>query len=143
MNKKIIIPIITISLLALVSGASIGLVYAFRPADDSVLDITTATTESENDMINVVFTCEQNQSGRRHQFGNAFIYMHKIQFKNASSGEVVYQQQYQWQYKNRFQFGHNYAYQYHIEGLEKGQTYQLQIEYNNGKIFTYQFQVKS
>ena len=143
MKKSILIPIIAVSLLAIVAGASVGLVYAFSPSEDSELEIVSVTTQSGTDEITIVLRCEENQTGQQHQngFKRMFAYMHQIQFNNSATNETMHQEQMQNQWQHRVQPGKNIMYQYHIEGLENGMMLQLRIEYNNGKVLMYQFQV--
>jgi len=145
MKKSILIPIIAASLLAIVAGASVGLVYAFSPSEDSELEIVNITTQSGTDQVTVVLQCEENQTGQQHQnrngFRRMFAYMHQIQFNNSATNDTMLQVKMQNQWQHRVQTGKNMMYQYHIEGLENGMMLQLRIEYNNGKILMYQFQV--
>jgi len=80
MKKSIFIPIIAVSLLAVVAGASLGLVYAFSPSEDSELEIINITTQSGTDQVTVVLRCEENQTGHQHRNGlrRMFAYMHQI-----------------------------------------------------------------
>lgn len=143
LNKKILIPILSISILAIISATTVGLVYAFSPSDDSVLEIVSLTTQQNDEIVNVVLTCEGNESGHtyRHRFRRNFAYMHKLQFKNSSIDEVLFEEKFNWYWRHRLQNGKNFMYQFHIEGLEQGQMLQLRIEYNNGKVFTQTFVV--
>lgn len=145
MKKSILIPIIAVSLLAIVAGASVGLVYAFSPSKDSELEVVSVTTQSGTDQVTVVLRCEGNESGNTHrnQFGRMFAYMHQIQFNNSATEETMYQEQMQNQWQHRVQAGKNIMYQYHIEGLEHGMQLMLRIEYNNGKVLMYQLQVNA
>jgi hypothetical protein len=145
MKKSILIPIIAVSLLAVVAGASVGLVYAFSPSEDSTLEVVNVTTQSVTDEVTVVLRCEGNESGNthRHKFGRMFAYMHQFQFNNSATEETMYQEQMQNQWQHRVQAGKNMMFQFHIEGLEHGMMLQLRLEYNNGKVLLYQFQVNS
>jgi len=145
MKKSILIPIIAVSLLAIVAGASVGLVYAFSPSEDSELEVVNVTTQSATDQITVVLKCEGNESGHlnRHKFGRMFAYMHQFQFNNSATEETMYQEQMQNQWQHRVQAGKNLMYQFQVEGLEHGQQLTLRIQYNNGKVLMYQFQVNS
>ncbi|MCG3252287.1 MAG: hypothetical protein KAX09_00445 [Candidatus Heimdallarchaeota archaeon] len=145
MKKSILIPIIAVSLLAVVAGASVGLVYAFSPSEDSTLEVVNVTTQAVTDEITVVLRCEGNESGNTHRnkFGRMFAYMHQVQFNNSATEETIYQEQMQNQWQHRVQAGKNMMYQFHIEGLEHGMMLQLRFEYNNGKVLMYQFQVNS
>ncbi|MBK5114604.1 MAG: hypothetical protein KGD59_02035 [Candidatus Heimdallarchaeota archaeon] len=145
MKKSILIPIIAVSLLAVVAGASVGLVYAFSPSEDSELEVVNVTTQSVTDEVTVVLRCEGNESGHTHrnQFGRMFAYMHQFQFNNSATEETMYQEQMQNQWQHRVQAGKNMMFQFHIEGLEHGMTLQLRIQYNNGKVLMYQFQVNA
>ena len=143
MKKKIIIPLLVIGMLAIITVTTVGMVYTFSPSQDSEIELVSLTTQAENDIVNVVLTCTGNESGNTHRFKNNYAYVYKIQLKNDSTDEVLYQEQYNWRHRNKIQNGKNFSYQFHIEGLEKGQMITLRIEYNEGKIFTYQFQVKS
>ena len=149
MKKAILIPIITVSVLAVLAGASVGIWYALTPSSDSDISVVSASADSETGVVTVVLTCEENATeagvgtGPAHQNRHQrnFAYMHQMQIKNATSGDELYQEQYQWQYRHRIQNGQQYQYQYQLEGLEQGQMLQLRIEYNNGKVLTYQFMV--
>ena len=145
MKKSILIPIIAVSLLAIVAGASVGLVYAFSPSEDSVLEVVNVTTQSATDQVTVVLKCEGIESGHTHRnkFGRMFAYMHQIQFNNSNTEETMYQAQMQNQWQHRVQAGKNLMYQFQVEGLEHGQMLTLRIEYNNGKVLINQFQVNS
>jgi len=145
MKKSILIPIIAVSLLAVVAGASVGLVYAFSPSEDSTLEVVNVTTQAVTDEITVVLRCEGNESGNTHRnkFGRMFAYMHQVQFNNSATEETMYQEQMQNQWQHRVQAGKNMMFQFHIEGLEHGMMLQLRFEYNNGKVLMYQFQVNS
>lgn len=145
MKKSILIPIIAISLLAVVAGASVGLVYAFSPSADSELEVVNVTTQAVTDEVTVVLKCEDAESGHTHrnQFGRMFAYMHQFQFNNSATEETMHQEQIQNQWQHRVQAGKTMMYQFHIEGLEQGQMIMLRIEYNNGKVLMYQFQVNS
>ena len=143
MKKSILIPILAISVLAVISGTSVGLLYAFSPADDSELSVVSVTTQSNTDTVTVILKCEGNQSGNTHRFKRNFAYMHQVQFNNSDTNETMLQQQIQFQWRHRIQAGKNLMYQYQIEGLEQGQMLQLRIVYNNGKVLTYNFQVQS
>ncbi|NHJ05521.1 MAG: hypothetical protein EAX90_11905 [Candidatus Heimdallarchaeota archaeon] len=146
MKKTILIPILVVGIIAIVAGTSVGLWYALTPTDDSELSVVSITSQPENDTVTVVLTCEEETStgqnhNNRHQ--RKFAYMHQIQIKNASSGETLCQEQYQWRYRQRVQLGNTYSYQLHVEGLEQGQMLQLRIEYNNGKVLTHNFTVNN
>jgi len=145
MKKSILIPIIAVSLLAVVAGASVGLVYAFSPSEDSTLEVVNVTTQSGTDQVTVVLRCEGNESGNTHRnkFGRMFAYMHQFQFNNSATEETMYQEQMQNQWQHRVQAGKNMMFQFNIEGLEHGMMLQLRIEYNNGKVLMHQFQVNS
>ncbi|NPE09898.1 MAG: hypothetical protein GNW80_16580 [Asgard group archaeon] len=133
----------TYFLLAVVAGASVGLVYAFSPSEDSVLEVVNVTSQPVTDEVTVVLKCEGNQSGQlnRHKFGRMFAYMHQIQFNNSATEETMLQEQMQNKWQHRVQAGKTMMFQYHIEGLENGMMLQLRLEYNNGKVLMYQFQV--
>ncbi|MCK5183543.1 MAG: hypothetical protein KAQ95_04490 [Candidatus Heimdallarchaeota archaeon] len=120
MKKSILIPIIAVSLLAIVAGASVGLVYAFSPSENSELEIVNITTQSGTDQVTVVLKCEGNESGHTHRnkFGRIFAYMHQVQFNNSNTEETMYQAQMQNQWQHRVQAGKNLMYQFQVEGLE-------------------------
>jgi len=145
MKKSILIPIIAVSLLAVVAGASVGLVYAFSPSEDSELEVVSVTTQSATDQVTVVLRCVGNESGNTHRnrFGRNFAYMHQVQFNNSATDETMHHVQMQNQWQHRVQAGKNLMYQFQVEGLEHGQMLRLRIEYNNGKVLMYQFQVNS
>ena len=145
MKKSILIPIIAVSLLAVVAGASVGLVYAFSPSADSELEVVNVTTQSSTDQVTVVLKCEGNESGQlnRHKFGRMFAYMHQFQFNNSATEETMYQEQMQNKWQHRVQAGKTMMFQFQVEGLEHGQQLTLRIQYNNGKVLMYQFQVNS
>lgn len=146
MKKSILIPLITFGLLVVVAGASVGLVYAFSPSEDSTLEIVSVTTQSNTDQVTVVLKCEDGQGQQqqnRNGFRRMFAYMHQIQFNNSDSEETMHQEQMQNQWRHRVQAGKNIMYQFHVEGLEQGQTLMLKIMYNNGKMLMYQFTVNS
>jgi hypothetical protein len=147
MKKSILIPIITVGLLAVVAGASVGLVYAFSPSDDAVLEVVSVTTQSNTDQVTVVLKCDDNQTGPQHQhqrrFRRMFAYMHQVQFNNSASNETMHHVQMQNKWQHRVQAGKNIMYQFQVEGLEQGQTLMLKIMYNNGKMLMYQFTVNS
>ena len=141
MKKSTLIPILVVTTLAVVAGASIGFYYLFSPSDDSIVTVVSATAQDDGDTVNLTLTCEANESGNMHRnrFRRNFAYMHKLQIKNASSGESLVDQQFTYRWRHRVESGHLYRYQYHIEGLEHGQVLQLRIEYNNGKVLTHTF----
>ncbi|NHK30894.1 MAG: hypothetical protein FK730_06045 [Asgard group archaeon] len=143
MNKKILIPILSIGILAVIAGTTVGLVYAFSPADDSVLEVVNVTTQQNDELVNVVLTCDGDESGHtyRHGLRRNFAYMHKVQFRNSTTEEVLYEENYNWQWRHRMHLGKNYMHQFQISGLENGQMLQLRIVYNNGKVLTHNFVV--
>ncbi|HUT82871.1 MAG TPA: hypothetical protein VMZ29_16875 [Candidatus Bathyarchaeia archaeon] len=141
MNKKVLTSILVIGIFVILGATATGLAIAFTPASDSELEIVSVTTQESTDTVNVVLTCEGNEPGHNNRHQRQFAYMHQFQFKNVSTDEVVYQEQYQWQWRHRIQNGQNFMYQFHIDGLEHGQTLQLRIEYNNGKVLTHTFDV--
>ncbi len=145
MKKSILIPIIAISLLAIAAGTTVGLVYAFSPSSDAVVEVVNVTTQSVTDEVTVVLKCEDNATGNQNQFRfrRSFAYMHQFQFNNSLTNETMYQEQMQNQWQHRVQAGNTFTYQFHIEGLEHGQVLQLRIEYNNGKVLMYKFTVNS
>ncbi len=145
MKKSILIPIIAVGLLAVVAGASVGLVYALKPSEDAVLEVVNVTTQSATDQVTVVLKCEGNESGHlnRHQFGRMFAYMHMVQFNNSDTNETMLQIKMQNQWQHRVQAGKTMMFQYQIEGLEHGMQLMLRIEYNNGKVLMHQFQVNA
>ncbi len=145
MKKSILIPIIAVGLLAVVAGASVGLVYAFSPSADSELEVVSVTTQSATDQVTVVLKCEGDEVGNnyRHKFGRMFAYMHQFQFNNSASDETMHQEQMQNQWQHRVQAGKNMMFQFQVEGLEHGQMLTLRIQYNNGKVLMHQFQVNS
>ncbi|NHJ40197.1 MAG: hypothetical protein FK731_09215 [Asgard group archaeon] len=147
MKKSILIPIIAVGLLAVVAGASVGLVYVFSPSEDAVLEVVSVTTQSTTDQITVVLKCEGNESGQQHQnrfgFRRMFAYMHQVQFNNSLTDETMHQEQMQNQWQHRVQAGKNIMYQFQVEGLEQGQVLMLKIMYNNGKMLIYPFTVNS
>ncbi|NHJ85981.1 MAG: hypothetical protein FK734_11000 [Asgard group archaeon] len=140
MNKALKISLV-IGIFVILGASAAGLTYALTPTSDSELAVVTVNSQEDTDTVEVVLTCEGNQVGHHYQHQRNFAYMHQIQFKNGSTDEVLYQEQYQWQWRHRIQNGQNFMYQYHIEGLESGQMLQLRIEYNNGKVLTYNFEV--
>lgn len=151
MKKSILIPIITVSLLAVVAGAAVGLVYAFSPNEDSELEVVSVLTNPDTDQVTVELECnedpiaqqqqqqQQNQNGHRRMFA----YMHQFQFDNCETCECLLQAQIQNQLQHRVQSGNTMMYQFQIEGLEQGMQLMLKIEYNNGKTLMYQFQVNA
>ncbi|MBN1329460.1 MAG: hypothetical protein JXA54_08300 [Candidatus Heimdallarchaeota archaeon] len=141
MNKKVLTSILVIGIFVILGATATGLGIAFTPTSDSELEIVSVTSQETTDTVTVVLTCEGNQTGHNYRHQRNFAYMHQIQFKNASTDEVLYQEQYQWQWRHRIQNGQNFMYQFQIEGLESGQMLQLRIEYNNGKVLTYNFVV--
>ena len=143
MKKSILIPLITVSILVIVAGTSVGVWYAMTPSDNIELSVESVSADPENDTVSVELTCENNETGQtqRHRRGKQFAYMHQIQIKNATNGEELYQEQYQWRWRHRIQAGNSYTYQYQIEGLEQGQMLQLRIVYNNGEVVTQNFTV--
>jgi len=141
MRKAVLIPTLVAGILVLLAGSSIGIWYALAPSDDSELSVVSLSTDADSDTVSVVLTCEGNESGHMHRFQHRFAYMHKLQFRNSTSNETMFEQQYQWQWRHRIQNGKNHAFQFQIEGLEKGQMLQLRIEYNNGKVLTYNFTI--
>jgi len=145
MKKSILIPIIAVGLLAVVAGASVGLVYAFKPSEDAELEVVNVTTQSVSDQVTVVLKCEGNESGHqnRNKFGRMFAYMHQVQFNNSDTNETMLQLKMQNQWQHRVQAGKTMMFQYQIEGLEHGMKLMLRIEYNNGKVLMYQFQVNA
>lgn len=143
MKKSILIPILVVSILVVVGGTTAGLWFAFTPTDDSTLVVESATADSETGTVTVELSCEGNETGHNYRHQRNFAYMHQFQVKNASNDETLYQEQYTWQFRHRIQAGKNMQYQYHIEGLQKGQMIQLRIEYNNGKVLTYSFMVNN
>jgi len=143
MKKSVLIPTLVVGILVILAGSSVGLWYALAPSSDSEIEVVSITADSESDTVSVVLTCEGNESGHTHRFQRRFAYMHKLQFKNATSNETLFQEQYQWRWQHRIQNGKNHAFQFQIQGLEKGQMLQLRIEYNNGKVLTYNFVVNS
>ncbi len=145
MKKSVLISIIAISLLAVVAGTSVGLIYAFSPSDDSELEIVSVTTQSNNDQITVEVKCDEENTGNRQQnkFKRNFAYMHQFQFKNSQTDETMHQEQIQNQWRHSVQAGNTYTYQFQVEGLEQGQMLQLRITYNNGKVFMYNFEVNN
>lgn len=90
MKKAILILIIAVSLLTVVAGASVGIVYAFTPSENSVLAVS-VTTQSITDEVTVVLRCEGNESGNTHinQFGRMFAYIHQFQFNNSATEETM------------------------------------------------------
>ena len=110
MKRSILIPILVISTLAVLAGASIGLYYTFTP-----------TAVEQTDTVTVTLTCEgdqtQTQAGNNNRHQRQFAYMHQIQIKNGTDGEVLYQEQYQHQWRHRIQAGNTFMYQYQVEGL--------------------------
>jgi hypothetical protein len=147
MKKSILIPLLTFGLLAVVAGASVGLVYAFSPSENAELEVVNVTTQSETDQVTVVLRCEENDTGHQHQnqfgFRRMFAYMHQVQFNNSLTNETMHQEQMKNQWQHRVQAGKNIMYQFQIEGLEQGQVLMLKIMYNNGKMLMYQFTVNS
>ncbi len=143
MKKSILIPLLTVGLLAVVAGSTLGLIYAFSPSDDSELEVVSVTTQPGTDQVTVILECEENQTGNltRNRFRRNFAYMHQIQVNNSDTNELMLQERIQNQWQHRVQAGKTLMYQFNIEGLENGQMLQLRIEYNNGKILTYNFQV--
>jgi len=151
MKKSILIPLITASLLAIVAGATIGLMYAFSPNGDSELGVVSVLTDSETDQVFVEIECtedpiqqqQQQQQQNQNGFRRMFAYMHQFQFDNCETGECLLQAQVQNQFQHRIQAGETMMFQFHIEGLEQGMQLMLKIEYNNGKLYMYQFQVNA
>ncbi len=143
MKKTTLISIITVSILVVLAGASVGLVYAFSPSNDSEISVVNVTTQSDNNTVTLVLKCEGNEEGNNHRFKRNFAYMHKLQFKNSVTGETLCEEQFQNQWRHRVQSGKNLSYQYQVEGLENGQMIQLRLEFNNGKALTYTFQVRN
>ncbi|MHA1211087.1 MAG: hypothetical protein ACTSSH_01375 [Candidatus Heimdallarchaeota archaeon] len=145
MKKSILIPFITVGLLAVVAGASVGLIYAFAPSADSELTVVNVTTQANTDQVTVALKCEEEQTGNQHQhrFKRNFAYMHQFQVNNSATDETMFQEQMQNQFRHRVQAGQTFMYQFQVEGLEQGQILQLRIEYNNGKVLMYQFEVKN
>lgn len=149
MKKSILIPIITVSLLAIVAGATIGLVYAFSPNEESELDVVSIITDSDTDIVTVELECnedpiqQQQQQQNQNGFRRMFAYMHQFQFDNCETGECLLQAQIQNQFQHRIQAGETMMFQFHIEGLEQGMQLMLKIGYNNGNLFMYQFQVNA
>ena len=145
MKKSILIPIIAVGILAVVAGAAVGMYYTFTPTAESEIVVLNVQAVDQTDEITVTLTCEENQTqlqaGQTHRHQRKYAYMHKIQFKNGSDGEVLMEQQYQHRWRHRIQNGNTYMYQFHVEGIENGQQLQLRIEYNNGKVVTYNFTV--
>jgi len=132
MKKSILIPIVIGSLLLILAGASVGLVYAFSPSNDSELTVVSVTTQSTTDTVNVILKCEENTTGQHHQyqFRRNFAYMHQFKLMNATTGEELYQEQFQHQWQHRLQLGQTFSFQFQYEGLEHGQQLQLRIYYN-------------
>ena len=147
MNKSALITILAIGLIAVAGGATVGMIYAFSPNPDTELKIVSITTQSITDEVTVVLTCESNETGQQNQYKNSFrrhfAYMHQFQFNNSDNSETMYQHQIQNKWQHKVQAGKNMMFQFQIEGLEQGQMLMLKIEYNNGKMLIYQFQVKT
>ena len=145
MKKSVKISIIAVSILAIVAGTSIGLIYAFSPSEDSTLAIEEVTTYSEEDLITVKIKCEEENTGtgnnHQNKFKRSFAYMHQFEFKNSETDETMHQEQLRNQWRNRIQEGNTYTYQFHVEGLEQGQMLQLRITYNNGQYIDHYFEV--
>lgn len=142
MKKSVLITILVASIIVVLTGTSVGVWYAVTPNNDSEITVVSATADSETDIVSVVLSCEgEGQTGQNYRHQNNYAYMHQIQIKNGTTEATLYQEQYQWQYRHRIQNGENYSYQYHVEGLEKGQMLQLRIEYNNGKVVIHSFTV--
>ncbi len=151
MKKSILISIIAVSLLAVVAGAAVGLVYAFSPNEESELEVVSVLTDSETDTVTVEIECCEDPLGQQQQqqhqnqngFKQMFAYMHQFQFDNCETGECLLQARVQNQYQHRVQAGETMMFQFHIEGLEQGMQLMLKLEYNNGKTLMYQFQVNA
>ncbi|MGC9779524.1 MAG: hypothetical protein HZR80_09815 [Candidatus Heimdallarchaeota archaeon] len=150
MKKTTLITILTASILVVLAGASVGLVYAFSPSSDSEITVVNVTTQSDDDTVTLVINCEENEGtepgnkqGSGNQFRRNLAYMHKIQFRNSTTDEVLYQEQFQNQWRHRVQACNTFTYQFQVEGLEQGQMLQLRITYNNGKVFMYNFEVNN
>ena len=144
MKKSVIIPILVVSIIAIVAGTSVGLWYTFTPNEDTEISVVSVTSQPDNDTVTVVLTCEEAQEsgpGHYYRHQNNFAYMHQIQIKNNGTGETLCQEQYQWRYRHRIQTNNNYSYQLHVEGLEQGQMLQIRIEYNNGQVLSINHQV--
>ena len=138
MKRSILISIIIASIVV-VAGLSVGLSIAYTPTAASELVEVNTTSVEQTDMVTVTLSCEENQTqlraGEKHMNQRKFAFMHQVQIKNGTDGEVLYQEQYQWQH--RIQNGKTFMYQYHVDGLESGMQIQLQFTYNNGKMLTY------
>lgn len=153
MKKSILIVLITAGILVIVAGTTVGLIYSLSPNEDSTLVVESVTTQPDLDLITIEIKCEEYQTGEQHQnqnqnqnqdgFRRMFAYMHQIQFINCDTGETMYQEQLQNQWRYRLQAGESSMYQFQVEGLEQGQMLQLKISYNNGETLMYQFQVKN
>ncbi|NHK30903.1 MAG: hypothetical protein FK730_06090 [Asgard group archaeon] len=149
MKKSILIALITAGLLLIVGGTTVGLVYSLSSSEGGTLVVESVTTEPDFDQITFEIKCEDDQTDQQHQnqnqngFRRMFAYMHQIQFINCDTGETMYQEQLQNQWRNRVQAGESRMYQFQIEELEQGQMLQLRISYNNGETLMYQFQVKN
>ncbi|MHA1213160.1 MAG: hypothetical protein ACTSSH_11950, partial [Candidatus Heimdallarchaeota archaeon] len=137
--KKSLKIILVVGIIAAIAATSVGLGVAFTPTSDSELEVVNVTTQSNTDTVNLVLTCEGNQSGNTFRHRRNYANMHQLQFKLNGTEEVVFEEQYQWQFRHRVQNGQNMMYQFHVEGLEQGQVLQLRIEYNNGKVLQYTF----
>ena len=145
MKKSILIPLLTVGLLVIAGGATVGLIYAFSPNADSELEIVNVTTQADADQVTVALKCEDSESGNQNQrqFRRNFAYMHQIQFNNSLTDETMHQEKMQNQWRHRVQAGKTLMYQFQVEGLEVGQMLQFKITYNNGKTLMHQFQVMS
>ncbi|MHA1186788.1 MAG: hypothetical protein ACTSSK_07930 [Candidatus Heimdallarchaeota archaeon] len=144
MKKSILLTIIIASIVV-VAGVSVGFSLALTPTADSELVIVNATATEQTDTVTVTLECEgdqtQAQTGNTFRHKRQFAYMNQVQFRNGTEGEVLYQEQYRNQYRNRVQAGNTFMYQYHVEGLESGMQLTLRIQYNNGKVLTHTFTV--
>ena len=65
MKKSILIPLVTISILAIVAGTSVGVWYAVTPSDDIELAIESVSADPETDTVTIEVTCENNQVGQK------------------------------------------------------------------------------
>jgi hypothetical protein len=143
MKKSVVITLVVVVSSLVLAETAVGLWLGLTPTSDSELSVESLTTDANDDTISLTLTCDGNQSGQTHRHRRHFAYMRQIQFKNGTSGETLYQEQYQWRWRHRIRSGNNYYYQYQFEGLEVGQTLQLRIQYNNGKVLEHSFTVNN
>ena len=58
MKKSILITLITVSVIAIIAGTSVGIWYVMTPSDDVELSIESVSADPETDTVTLEIACE-------------------------------------------------------------------------------------